>query len=252
METIDVSVADSIATLLLDRPEKKNALSLAMVSEIHAAVDELAARDDVGVLILASTDPTCFTAGADVGELKDRKKADALLGINQNAARRFEDFPHPTIAAVRGHALGIGTELAIACDLRVAGESARFGQPEVGLGITPAAGGMQRLLRLVGLAKAKELVFTGDIVDAETALAIGLVNQVVPDDRVIDAAEEMARRILANGRLAVRLAKSALNAAARGAGDHMNLIESLAQAILFDDEEKIARMQAFLSRKKAE
>jgi NADPH:quinone reductase-like Zn-dependent oxidoreductase/enoyl-CoA hydratase/carnithine racemase len=251
METILVEVEDRIATLSLDRPEKKNALSLAMVREIHAAMDELAARDDVGVLILASTDPKCFTAGADVKELKDRKKADALLGINQNAARRFEEFPYPTIAAVRGHALGIGTELAIACDLRVAGESARFGQPEVGLGITPAAGGMQRLLRLVGVAKAKELIFTGDIVDAPTALELGLVNRVVPDDEVLGAARELAGRILANGTLAVRLAKAAVNAAARGAGEHMNLIESLAQAILFDDEEKLARMRAFLDRKKA-
>jgi len=221
-----------------------------MVRELHAALDQLGAREDVGALILTSSDPRCFTAGADVSELRDRTKTDALLGINQAVANRFESFPHPTIAAVRGHALGIGTELAIACDLRIAGEGARFGQPEVGLGITPAAGGMQRLLRLVGVAKAKELIFTGAILDAAEAARIGLVNRVVPDEEVPAAAEELARRILANSTLAVRLAKSAVNAAARGAGEHMNLVECLSQAILFDDEEKRRRMSAFLDRRK--
>ncbi|MEN8151379.1 MAG: enoyl-CoA hydratase/isomerase family protein, partial [Planctomycetota bacterium] len=101
-ETIRVDVEESIATLVLDRPEKKNAISAKMVSEIHHAMDDLAARDDVACLVLTSDDPACFCAGADVGELRDRKKTDALLGINQNAVRRFEDFPHPTIAALRG------------------------------------------------------------------------------------------------------------------------------------------------------
>ena len=250
METILVDVQDRIAVLTLDRPEKKNAINLEMVNEIHTAMDDLAARDDVACLVVASCDPRCFTAGADVGELRDRGKTDALLGINQNVFRRFEDFPHPTIAAVRGYALGAGTELAISCDLRVAGESARFGQPEVTLGITPAAGGMQRLIRLLGVGRAKELIFTGAVIDAPAAYEMGLLNRVVPDDEVLDAARELAGKIAANGTLAVRLAKSAVNAAARGAGDHMNLIESLSQAILFDDEEKLERMKKFLDRKK--
>jgi enoyl-CoA hydratase len=252
METILVEVAERIATLTLDRPEKKNAISRRMVGEVHAALDELSEREDVACLIVTSGDPRCFTAGADISELRDRRKIDALLGINQGLVRRFEDFPHPTIAAVRGHALGAGTELCMACDLRVAGESARFGQPEVGLGITPAAGGMQRLIRLVGPGRAKELIFTGEVIDARTALDIGLVNRVVPDEEIPAAARELALRITKNSTLAVRLAKAAVNAEARGAGDHMNLIECLAQAILFDDEEKMRRMGAFLDRKKAE
>jgi len=250
METIGVEVEERVATLTLDRTEKKNAINRRMVDEIHGAMDDLAARDDVACLIVASADPGCFTAGADVGELRDRRKVDALRGINQRMVQRFEDFPHPTIAAVRGHAIGAGTELACACDLRIAGESAKFGQREVALGITPAAGGMKRLIRIVGVAKAKELIFTGDVIDADAARGIGLVNRVVPDDWVLLEAKEVAGRIVANGTMAVRLAKSAVNAAAAGAGEHMDLIECLSQAILFDDEEKIARMSAFLDRKK--
>jgi enoyl-CoA hydratase len=248
-ETIRVEVEGGIASLVFDRPEKKNAINAKMVGEIHTAMDHLTARDDVSCLILSSGDPNCFCAGADVAELRDRKKADALLGINQNAVRRFEDFPHPTIAAVRGHAVGAGSEIAMACDIRIAGESARFGQREVALGITPAAGGMERLLRLVGVAKAKELIFTGSFVNANEALSIGLVNRVVPDDWVLMEAKEMATTIAANGTLAVRLAKAGINAAASGAAAHMGLIESLTQAILFDDPEKMERMAKFLEKK---
>jgi enoyl-CoA hydratase/carnithine racemase len=250
VETLTLSIADQIATVELNRPGKKNAINLEMVQEMHALLDELALRDDIAVLIVTSSDPRCFTAGADVGELHSRKKQDALSGINQNAFRHFEEFPHPTIAAVRGYALGAGTELSASCDLRVAGESARFGHPEVGLGITPAAGGMKLLMRLVGLAKAKELIFTGRVIDAKTALDIGLVNRVVRDSEVLSSAKELAREIQKNGTLAVRLAKSAMTAAARHAGENMNLIENLSQAILFEDEEKLARMKAFLDRKK--
>ncbi len=251
METLTLSIADQIATVELNRPGKKNAINLEMVTEMHALLDELGQRDDIACLIVTSSDPRCFTAGADVGELHSRKKQDALMGINQYAFRHFEEFPHPTIAAVRGYALGAGTELSASCDLRVAGESARFGHPEVGLGITPAAGGMKLLMRLVGLAKAKELIFTGRVIDARTALEIGLVNRVVPDNEVLSSAKELAREIQKNSTLAVRLAKSAMTAAARHAGEHMNLIENLSQAILFEDEEKQARMKAFLDRKKS-
>ena len=247
-ETIRVEVEDGIASLALARPKKKNAINAKMVGEIHTAMDHLTARDDISCLILSSGDPNCFCAGADVAELRDRKKADALLGINQNAVRRFEDFPHPTIAAVRGHAVGAGSEIAMACDIRIAGENTRFGQREVALGITPAAGGMERLIRLVGVAKAKELIFSGKFVNANEALSIGLVNCVVPDDWVLMEAKEMATTIAANGTLAVRLAKAAINAAASGAAAHMGLIESLTQAILFDDPEKMERMGKFLKK----
>lgn len=250
MSHLKIEVEDRIAWVALDRPEKKNALTLEFVNELHESLEALSLRDDVGVLILSSTDPRCFTAGADVNELRDRTRLDALRGINQAVSNRIEDFPHPTIAAIRGHALGIGTELTLACDMRIAGESARLGQTEVRLGITPAAGGMKRMLRIVGLAKAKELILTGAVVDAREAERIGLVNRVVPDDDVLDAAKELADRILENSTMAVRLAKAGMNAAARGAGENMNLIECLAQAILFDDEEKVRRMTAFLDRRK--
>jgi enoyl-CoA hydratase len=249
METLKLTIADRIATVELHRPGKKNAINQQMVNEMHALLDDLAVHPEVACLIVTSSDPRCFTAGADVGELHARQKLDALRGINQNVFRHFEEFPHPTIAAVRGFALGAGTELSASCDLRVAGESARFGHPEVGLGITPAAGGMKLLMRLVGLAKAKELIFTGRVIDAKTALEIGLVDRVVKDDEALASAKELSREILKNGTLAVRLAKTAMLAASRHAGEHMNLIENLSQAILFEDEEKHSRMKSFLKKK---
>ncbi len=250
MAHVKTEVEGRIAVLWLDRPEKKNALSLAMTREIHAALDELEAREDVAVLILAATDPSCFTAGADVGELRERRKADALLGINQRVTRRFEEFPHPVIAAVRGYALGIGTELAIACDLRVAGEGAVFGLPEVGLGIVPAAGGLRRLAALTGVGFAKEMILTGERIDARSALRYGLVNRVVPTGEVLAEARRLAERIARNGTLAVRLAKAAVNAAVQAPGATMDLVECLVQAVLFDDEEKEARMRSFLDRRR--
>ena len=150
---------------------------------------------------------------------------------------------------MRGYCLGGGCELSMCCDLRVAGEGAKFGQPEVALGIIPAAGGTQRLPRLVGLGRAKELVLTGRIIDAAEAHRIGLVNRVVPDDEVLDAGKELAREILKNGTLAVRLAKLNLNNSARTGQDSGLLLEQVTQAVLFESNEKVERMTAFLEKR---
>lgn len=246
---VRVDVADRIATITIDRPEARNAIDKQTTRELRTALDDLAEKDEAGVLILTGGGDKAFVSGADIAELKARKREDALRGINAALFRQLEDFPRPTIAAIRGFALGGGCEIAMACDLRVAGESAKLGQPEAGLGILAAAGGTYRLPRLVGIARAKELLFTGAVIDAKEALAIGLVNRVVPDADVLAEAKKLAAKILEQSPLAVRLAKLAVNAWAKGGMDAWRTVEDLSQAVLFEDEEKERRMTAFLERK---
>lgn len=239
-----------LAVLTLNRPEKRNAIDLAMVQALRAALEDLASDKSLSCLILTGGDKV-FAAGADIAELRDRGQYEALAGINSRLFQQVEQFPTPVIAAVRGWALGGGCELALACDLRVAGDGAKFGQPEVSLGILPGAGATQRLPRLIGLGLARELIFTGRIVDATEALHIGLVNRVVPDADVMPAAHELAAEIMANGPFALRLAKLALNASHRTGSDTGLLIESLAQATCFESADKHARMTAFLEARAA-
>ena len=250
-ETILLDVdSNGVALLTLNRPEVRNALNLEMVEDIRRALVELASRDDVRALIFTGAGGKAFLSGADIAELRDRKRADALQRINAGLFREVEQFPAPTIAAIQGWALGGGCELAIACDLRVAGESAKLGQPEVALGIIPAAGGTYRLPRLVGLGKARELVYTGRIIDAAEAERIGLVNRVVPDDEMLESARALAGEIAKNSALAVRFAKASLNAGVEMPTDVAIQLESTAQAILFEDDEKMRRMTAFLEKRK--
>ena len=240
----------AIALVTLNAPERRNAIDFAMVQGLHAALDELATDQDLAAIVITGAGEKAFAAGADIAQLRDREAPQALAAINSAIFKRIEDFAVPTIAAIKGFALGGGCELAIACDLRVAGESAKLGQPEVKLGIIPAAGGTYRLPRLVGLGRARELIFTGRIVDAQEALRMGLVNTVVPDAQVIDTAIALANEIAGNGRLAVRMAKLALNALARPAEGHAMAFESAAQALCFESDDKRARMDAFLARSK--
>jgi enoyl-CoA hydratase len=248
-ETIRVDVQDGVATLTLNRPEVRNAINLRMVEEMHEALADLAGREDVRALVVTGAGEKAFAAGADIAELLERTHEDALRSINTALFKRVEDFPRPTIAAIRGFALGGGCELALACDIRLAGEGARLGLPEVSLGIMPAAGGTYRLPRLIGLGRAKELIFTGAIVDAREAERIGLVNRVVPDAAVIETAVELGRKIASQAPLAVRLAKLIMNQGARGAS--LTEVESVAQAILFESEEKRQRMTEFLKKRAA-
>ena len=236
------------ALLTLNAPERRNAIDLVMVREVHRALEELATDAELSALVLTGAGDKAFAAGADIAQLKERKALDALASINSALFRRVEEFPLPVIAAIRGYALGGGCELALACDLRVAGRSAKLGQPEVGLGILPAAGGLYRLPRYVGLGRAKELVYTGRILDAEEALRIGLVERVVDDARVVDEALALAEQIGKNGHLAVRLAKAAMNALNRQSEPFAQTLESALQAVLFDSDDKHRRMQAFLDR----
>ena len=233
----------------LNRPEQRNALDQSIIDGLHAIMDDLWDDPEVGALILTGAGDKAFAAGADIGQLRERRRVEALMAINSRMFQRMEEAPFPTIAAIQGWCLGGGCELAMACDIRIAGEGARFGQPEVGLGIIPGAGATYRLPLLVGTGKAKELIFSGRIIDAAEAKTLGLVNEVVPDAEILDAAERMASDILKQDRLAVRLAKSLM----RLDGGHRPgvglLVEPIVQGILFESEEKMRRMGEFLERR---
>ena len=250
MPNMRIDISESIATLTFDRPAVKNALNLETVNQCRAALGELAANPDVGVLILTGAGETAFVSGADINDIRARSRDDGLAAINSSLFAEIERFPRPTIAAVNGYALGGGCELALACDLRVAADSEKFGQPELGLGIIPGAGATQRLPRVVGMGWAKHLILTGEIIDAKQALEIGLVTAVMPGGQLQLRARELARRILRQGPLAARLAKLALNASARVDLDSGLLIETLAQAICYGSEDKQEGASAFLEKRK--
>jgi enoyl-CoA hydratase len=245
---ISVERAGSVVTITLKRPEVKNAINKAMIKELHAAFDELR-ESDAGCVILTGQGDD-FAAGADIAELRERKAAESLEAINSALFGKVEANPAPVIAAIKGYALGGGCELTLACDIRIGGKSAKMGQPEVNLGIIPAAGGTQRLPRIVGLGRAKELVLTGMIIDADEAHRIGLLNRVVEDDAVIAEANKLAETICKKGPLAIRAAKQMLNQSARVGLDMGLQFESVAQAALFESEDKMKRMADFLARKK--
>ncbi|MEM7199487.1 MAG: enoyl-CoA hydratase-related protein [Planctomycetota bacterium] len=252
-ERVLIERRGAVALLTLNAEAKRNAIDLEMIHGLHGALDALgaASADELAAVVLTGAGEKAFAAGADIGQLLERKAPQALSAINSALFQRIEEFPVPVIAAVRGWCLGGGCELAIACDLRVAGASAKLGQPEVKLGIIPAAGGTYRLPRLIGLGRARELVYTGRILDAEECLRIGLVNHVVPDDQVLERALALADEIAANGRLAVRLAKTAMNTLARPEQQVAGTLESVAQAVLFESDDKHARMAAFLAKQRA-
>jgi enoyl-CoA hydratase len=248
---IRVEIADQIATLTIDRPEVKNALNLETVNEMRAALTALTVHADVGVLIITGGGETAFVSGADINDIRARGRDEGLAAINSSLFAEIERFPRPTIAAIHGYALGGGCELALACDLRIASDTAKFGQPELGLGIIPGAGATQRLPRLIGMGRAKYLILTGDIIDAKQALEIGLVSAVTPSGQLQIRARELAKKILRQGPLAARLAKVALNASARVDMDSGLLIETLAQALCYSSEDKLEGTTAFLDKRKA-
>ena len=248
--SIRVDVSESIATLTIDRPEVRNALDTATVDQCHRALDEIADSKDAGVLIITGSGDQAFVSGADINDIRRRSRDEGLAAINSSLFAHVERFPRPTIAAINGYALGGGCELALACDIRIAAEPARFGQPELGLGIIPGAGATQRLPRIVGMGWAKHLVLTGEVIDAARAFDIGLVTSVVPAADLQARARDVAKRILRQGPLAARLAKLALNAAARVDLDSGLLIETLAQALCYSSEDKLEGTSAFLEKRR--
>ena len=212
MSTLLVSEDGPLAVLTLNRPDKLNALDSELLAAIGRATSELAARPVASrprVAIVTGAGDKAFAAGADIAELAtlSAEQARALSQHGQRVARTLEEAPFPVIAAVNGFALGGGCELAMACDFIIASDKARFGQPEVTLGLVPGFGGTQRLARRVGVGLARELVYSGALIDAERARAIGLVNEVVPHASLLERVREIARAIASKGPLAVAAAK---------------------------------------------
>lgn len=227
----------------LNRPEVRNAIDLATVEALHEACDRL--EKEPAVAIITGSGGT-FAAGADIAQLRDRRREHALAGINSAVFDRIHRLPMPVIALVEGHALGGGAELAYACDFRIGTPSTRIGNPEPGLGILAAAGAAWRLRELVGEPLAKEVLLAGRVLSAEEALAVRLLNEVVPAAELEEAGRRLAARIIAQAPLAVRLTKSAFHAPR----DAHPLIDNVAQAVLFETEDKNDRMTAFLERRK--
>jgi enoyl-CoA hydratase len=202
--SLTFAVTDRVATITVNRPDKLNALNSATLTELDAAIDEARERSDVGGVVLTGAG-RAFVAGADISELARQSaleaKRRALYG--QAVFSKYERSPKPVVAAVNGFALGGGCELAMACHVRIASEQAKFGQPEVKLGLCAGYGGTQRLSRLVGRGRAVQLLLTGETIDAQEAYRIGLVNRVVPGDQLLSAAEALLRQMLANAPLAL-------------------------------------------------
>jgi enoyl-CoA hydratase len=252
-ETLLVERRDRVAIITINRPEKRNALNIKTREEGAAALDELAQDDSVRVVIFTGAGDKAFIAGADIGEFAGRTavtQRSVMLGRSLFTA--IDNFPKPVIAMINGYCLGGGNELAMACDLRVASETATFGQPEINLGIIPGGGGTQRLTRLVGEGKAMELILTGEMIDAKTAAALGLVNMVVPAADLEAKTMELANRIAEKSPIALRMAKEAVKLASRS-----NLDEGLRReidlfALCFSSEDKDEGVNAFMEKRKAE
>lgn len=238
--------ASGVGQIELNRPQVRNAINAEMISALHAQLDDWARRDDVRCVVLSGAGGKAFAGGADIAELKTRTHAEAFWGINQNLFQKVEDFPRPVIAAIDGYALGGGLELALACDLRIAAKTAKVGLPEVTLGIFPGAGGTWRLPKVVGIGRAKDLVFTGRVVDADEAFSWGLFERLVDSDALAEAMR-VATQIAGNAPLALQVAKASLNTWGKNASTEA--VERLGQALLFDSAEKHTRMAAFLDKR---
>jgi enoyl-CoA hydratase len=250
-ENILLEKKGRIATITINRPDKLNALNISTREEISTAFDELEKDSDIRVVIITGAGDKSFIAGADIAEfagktaLQQREVMKSRSGFGS-----IDDFPKPVIAMVNGFCLGGGCEVALCCDIRVASDKARFGQPEINLGIIPGAGGTQRLTRFVGESKAMQMILTGEMIDAQEAYRIGLVSEIFPHAELAEKTMELAARIADKSPVALQMAKTAVKNASR-----MNLREGLAQeadlfALCFASEDKEEGVRAFLEKRK--
>jgi len=242
-----------IGILTLSRPKALNALNTELLLELNDAVEMISKDENVHVLIITG-DGKAFVAGADITEMKDFDSISGLKygELGASVLRKIQKLKIPSIAAVNGFALGGGCELAMCCDIRIASENAKFGQPEVGLGITPGFSGCVRLARLAGVAKARELIYTADIIPASEAEKIGLVNKVVPSDQLMTAAMEMAQKIASKAQLAVRYSKMAINRGFETDIETAIAFENQVFALCFSTEDQKEGMTAFVDKRKPE
>ncbi|MCC9308127.1 enoyl-CoA hydratase-related protein [Kitasatospora sp. RB6PN24] len=243
---VTLEVTDGVGTIRLDRP-KMNALDIAMQDQLREVAGEAAARADVRAVVIYGGERV-FAAGADIKEMQAMSYTDMVArgGALQDAFTAVARIPKPVVAAITGYALGGGCELALCADIRIAGDNAKLGQPEILLGLIPGAGGTQRLPRLVGPSKAKELIFTGRMVDAEEALRIGLVDQVVPAEEVYKAALDWAGKLAAGPAWALRAAKESIDRGLESDLDTGLAIEKAHFAGLFATEDRTTGMRSFV------
>ena len=242
-----------VGILTIDRQAALNALNSQVLSDLDAVIDQVAADDEIYVMILTGAGRS-FVAGADIGQMKDLTPVQAKKfgSYGNQVFLKLENFPKPVIAAVNGFALGGGCELSMACDIRLASEKAKFGQPEVGLGITPGFGGTQRLARIVGVSNAMELILTAKTINAAQAQELGLVSHVYPPEELMDKAMELAQAIAANAQVAVRPCKKAINDGLQVDMDRAVTIEEKLFGSCFETADQKEGMGAFLEKRKHE
>lgn len=251
MEFITYEVEGAVGVITINRPKALNALNSQVLEEIDKTLDGVD-LETVRCLILTGAGEKSFVAGADIGEMSTLTKAEgeAFGKKGNDVFRKLETFPIPVIAAINGFALGGGCEISMSCDIRICSENAVFGQPEVGLGITPGFGGTQRLARIVGVGKAKEMIYGARNIKAEEAYRIGLVNNVYPLEELIPAAKKLASTIAANAPIAVRACKKAINEGLDAAMDDAIVIEEKLFGSCFETEDQKAGMGNFLEKDK--
>ncbi len=251
-ETILIKIEGGVASVTLNRPQQLNALNRQMFRELDEAFDEVTADPAARVLVITGVGDRAFAAGADIREFVDMGPVEALE-FSRNAQRVFrklETMPKPSIAAVNGFALGGGCELMMACDIAYASDTARIGQPEITLGIIPGAGGTQRLSRLVGKQKAKELEMTGDMISAEEALRLGLVCKVVKPGDLMAEVQKLCEKLLSKGGVALRMVKESIEM-----GSEVELptgmeIEAKSWSVCFTTEDHVEGVKAFLEKRR--
>ncbi len=243
-------IEEQIATITINRPQKNNAMNPESWAELGKAIQELNSNEDVRVIVITGAGEKAFVAGADIQWIHDREPLDIYgLAVQDVLLSVYRSYK-PTIAAINGYALGGGCELALACDIRIASIKAQMGQPEVQIGILPAGGGTQQLPKIVGLAKAKELIFTGDRINANEAKELGLVNHVVEPEELMPRVYTLAKKIASRPPLAVRMAKIALNESMTADLAAGFALEKSLQAVLFGTKDKQEGTSAFLEKRK--
>ena len=244
---------DGIGTLTINKERAMNTLSLETLTEFKKFTENELNKSNLKVLIITGAGRKAFVAGADIGQMKEMTKEQFQVysNLGHETFNALQQAPFPVIAAINGYALGGGCELTLACDMRIASDNAKIGFPETKLGLFPCWGGSQRVTRLMGIGKAKELIFTGEMISADSALQIGLVDKVVPKDELMDETKRIAAMIASNSPLAVSYAKNVINK-----GSEMGLPEALSLELqkgleCFDSEDRLEGMSAFVEKRKA-